>query len=328
VASGGVLVENVAVDVVTLGPREVRSAVPMPAAMDAVRDGFLALARGEFEMPARTVLGDGAFLVMSAHHRPTASAIVKTLSLSFGREPAVAGTVVWSELGRTAQLVADATELTRIRTGAIVGVATDLMAPPGARTCAIIGAGGQAADQVRAVNVARPLSSVTIVATRPRRAERLAEVLAPEMPGTAFTVGTDAEEAAGAADIVCCATTATAPLFRLGALGGTVHVNAIGAYRPTMRELPDELLADATVVVDDRAAALEEAGEVIHALRAGAITEEDLTELGPALTTGLPGRGARTAFKTVGVAVQDWAIAALLARRLLTADGFDNAPVR
>jgi ornithine cyclodeaminase len=311
-------VEEDSVDVVTLGPEEVRAAVPMPAAMAAVRDGFIALARGEFELPARTVMRDGGFLVMPAHHRPTASAMIKTLSLTFdGRDPAIVGTVVWGELGRTAQLIADATEITRIRTGAIVGVATDLMAPPEARTCAIIGAGGQAADQIRAVHAARPLSSVTIVATSPPRADKLAELLAGEMPGTTFAVGTDAEQAVGAADIVCCATNATAPLFRLGALGGAVHVNAIGAYRPTMRELPDELLADATVVVDERAAVLEESGEVIHALEAGKITEDDLTELGTALTAGRQERNGRTAFKTVGIAVQDWAIAALLARRLL-----------
>jgi ornithine cyclodeaminase/alanine dehydrogenase-like protein (mu-crystallin family) len=309
-------------DVVTAGPREVRAAVPMPAAMEAVREAFLALARGEFEMPARTVLRDGAFLVMSAHHRPTASAVTKTLSLNFGgRDPAIVGDVVWSELGRTERLVADATELTRIRTGAIVGVATDLMAPPDARTCAIIGAGSQAADQVRAVHAARPLSSVTVVSAHPRRAESLAGLLAPEMPGTAFAVGADAEAAVGGADVVCCATTATRPLFRLAALGAAVHVNAIGSFRPAMRELPDELLADATVVIDDRAAVLEESGEVIHALRAGVITTDDLTELGAALTTGLPARSGRTAFKTVGVAVQDWAIAALLARRLLPTIG-------
>ena len=276
-------------DVVTVGPQEVRAALPMPAAMRAVREGFLALARGEFEMPVRTMLGDGAFLVMSAHHRPTASAIVKTLSLNFGRDPAIAGDVVWSELGRTARLVADATELTRIRTGAVVGVATGLMAPPGARTCAIIGAGSQAADQVRAVHVARPLSSVTIVSRRRRRAEK---------PGRGTRAGDAGDGVRGrrgpgarrsaAADIVCCATTATEPLFRLGALSASAHVNAIGSYRPAMRELPDELLADATVVIDERAAALAESGEVIHALRAGAITGDDLTELGAALAAGLP----------------------------------------
>jgi ornithine cyclodeaminase len=306
--------------VVTIGPEEVRAAVSMPAAMQAVRDSFLALARGEFELPPRTALRDGAFLVMSAHHRPTASAMIKTLSLNFcGRDPAIAGTVGWSELGHAVHLVADAAEVTRIRTGAVVGVATDLMAPPGARTCTIIGAGGQAADQIRAVHVARPLASLVIVDHHPGRAGRLAEALAAELPHTAVSVGADAEEAVGGADIVCCATTATAPLFRLAALRAAAHVNAIGAYRPTMRELPDQLLADASVVVDERAAVLQESGEIIHAIGAGVIAAADLTELGAALAAGLPGRSGRTAFKTVGIASQDWAIAALLARNCLPA---------
>lgn len=105
-----------------------------------------------------------------------------------------------------------------------------------------------------------------------------------------------------------------------------MHVNAIGAYRPTMRELPDELLADA-IVVDERAAVLEESGEIIHAIQAGLIDAADLTELGAALAAGpafaaAPTRRAgRTVFKTVGIAPQDWAVAALLAERFLGAGG-------
>ncbi|WP_394361146.1 ornithine cyclodeaminase family protein [Amycolatopsis sp. SB7-3] len=301
-------------DVVTFGPDEIRSAVSMPAAIDAVRNGFLALRRGEFEMPTRTVLRDGGFLVMSAHHRPTASAMIKTLSLDFDRDPAIAGTVVWSEFGHSGQLVADAIEVTRIRTGAITGVATDLLAPPEARTCTLIGAGGQAADQVRAVHAVRPLTELRIVSRGLERAEALGKALGAELDISAVAL-TDADEAVRDVDIVCCATTSTTPLFSLESLAEHAHVNAIGAYRPTMRELPDELLADATVVIDERDAILEESGEIIHALAAGAITEDDLIELGTALTDGVVKSGGRTVFKSVGVAMQDWAIARLLADR-------------
>jgi ornithine cyclodeaminase len=308
------------VQAVTIGPEEVRAAVPMPAAMRAVRDSFLALARGEFELPTRTALRDGGFLVMSAHHRPSASAMVKTLSLNFaGRDPAIAGTVVWSELARAVHLVADAGEVTRIRTGAVTGVATELMAPPGARTLTIIGAGSQAADQVRGVHVARPLDSVTIVDHHEGRAAGLAELLAAELPQVEFGVAAEAEQAVAGADIVCCATPATTPLFRAGALKPAAHVNAIGAYRPTMRELPDELLAEAAVVIDERAAIMEESGEIRHAIAAGLITTADMTELGTALTAGFPRHTARTVFKTVGIASQDWAVASLLAARCLPA---------
>lgn len=302
---------------VTVDPREIREAVTMRAAIDAVRGGFVDLAAGGFEMPTRTVLRDGQFLVMSAHHRASASAMIKTLSLDFGRVPAIAGTVVWTETGRTDSLVADAGTVTALRTGAAVGVATDLLAPAGAGRLTLVGAGGQAPDQVRAVHAVRPLREVTVVDTAPDRAAALAETLAAELPGTRISTAADAEAAVGDAEIVCCATPATSPLFRAAALPARVHVNAIGAFRPTMRELPDELLASGTVVVDEREAVLEESGEIRHALEAGALTEDDLVELGTALTAPEAPRGERTVFKTVGVAMQDWAIARLLADAFL-----------
>src|SRR4051812_9224669 len=93
---------------VTVGEREIRAAVPMAEAIRAVREAFADLTAGAFEMPARTALRDGGFLVMPVHHRPTASAMIKSLSLNTARRPAIAGTVVWSETGRLDQLIADA----------------------------------------------------------------------------------------------------------------------------------------------------------------------------------------------------------------------------
>ncbi|MFI6644373.1 ornithine cyclodeaminase family protein [Streptomyces sp. NPDC050504] len=302
---------------VTVDARQIREAVTMREAIDAVRGGFVDLAAGEFEMPTRTVLRDGRFLVMSAHHRATASAAIKTVSLNFDRVPAIAGTVVWTEMGRADTLVADAATVTSLRTGAAVGVATDLLAPAGAGRLTLIGAGGQALDQVRAVHAVRPLRELTVVTTAPPRAEALAEHLAPELPGVRIRTTTDAGSAVGDAEIVCCATNATSPLFPERALPARVHVNAIGAFRPTMRELPDELLADSAVVIDEREAILEESGEILHALGTGAITESDLTELGSALTAPNPPRAERTVFKTVGIAMQDWAVTRLLAEKFL-----------
>ena len=302
---------------ITLGEREIRETVTINEAIDAVRRSFIDLARGEFEMPTRTALRDGQFLVMSAHHRSTASAMIKTLSVNFERKPAIAGTVGWSEIGHLDHLIADAGAVTTLRTGAAVGVATDLLAAPEAARLTIIGAGGQAPDQVRAVHAVRPLGLLTAVDTDERRAQALVDTLASELAGVEFRVATDPESAVREAEIVCCATNATSPLFPESALPAHVHVNAIGAYRPTMRELPDELLATSTVVIDQLDAILEESGEVIHALEAGAITRDALIELGTALTSTSAEFGKRTVFKTVGVAMQDWAIARLLAEKFL-----------
>lgn len=183
----------------------------------------------------------------------------------------------------------------------------------------MIGAGGQAPDQVRAVHAVRPLRRLTVVDVDPQRARALVELLEPELDGVELNTTTDIEPTIRDAEVVCCATTATTPLFPESALPAKVHVNAIGAFRPSMRELPDELLATSTVVVDDVDAILEESGEIIHALESAAITREALTELGHALTDGQVDYGKRTVFKSVGIAIQDWAIAHLLADKFLRA---------
>jgi ornithine cyclodeaminase/alanine dehydrogenase-like protein (mu-crystallin family) len=290
----------------------------MSEAIDAVRRGFVDLAAGEFELPPRTALDGGGFLVMSAHHKSSATTAVKTVSANFARTPAISGAVVWLDLARSDHLVADAASVTELRTGAAAGVATDLLAPPDAARMVMIGCGRQAPDQIRAVHAVRPLSTLTLVDRSPATADGLAAGLAAELPGVEITVSVDVVDAVRDADVVSCATPATVPLFAAEALPSRVHVNAIGGYRPTMRELPDELLATATVVVDDKAAVLEESGEILHALAAGALREADLIELGEALQRSPSRLRDRTVFKSVGVAVQDWAVASALAAKYLS----------
>lgn len=303
--------------VVTLGAEQVREAVPMPRAVAAVRQGFVDLAAGHFEMPTRTALRDGQFLDMACHHRPSATTSFKLLSLNFaGRRPAILGSVVWSDVEGTDQLVADAAAVTTLRTGAVSGVATDLLAPAGADRLVVVGTGAQAPDQVRAVHAVRPLSRLTLVGRDRGRADDLADRMADELGGVHVEATLDLEAALDAAEIVCCATTATEPLFALESLPERVHVNAIGSFRPTMRELPDELLGDGLVLVDERDAILEESGEVLHALDAGVLAVDDLVELGVALTDGIRPT-PRTTFKSVGVAMQDWSIGRLLADAFL-----------
>lgn len=303
--------------VVSLSAAQVREAVPMADAVAAVRQGFVDLAAGHFEMPTRTALRDGQLLDMACHHSPSGTAVFKLLSLNFaGRQPAILGSVVWSDVEGSDQLVADATEVTTIRTGAASGVATDLLAPPDARRLVVIGTGAQAADQVRAVHAVRPLGRLVLVGRDRGRTDALAGRLADELPGVDVEATVDVESALANAEIVCCSTTATEPLFAVAALPAQVHVNAIGSFRPAMRELPDALLADGLLVVDERGAIVEEAGEVRHALEAGVIGVDDLLELGVALTEGVD-RTPRTTFKSVGVAMQDWAIGRLLADAFL-----------
>lgn len=305
-------------DMHVLSYSDVRAAVSMSEAIDAVRAGFVGLARGDFEVPARTHLRDGQFLVMMAHHRPTRSAIVKTLSLNFeSRDPSILGTVTWAGLDDTNQIIADAAAVTALRTGAVSGVATDLLAVRDASTATVIGAGAQGRDQARAIHTVRPRKELTIVNTSISRADALASTLSDEFGGAVeISTGTDAEEAVEGRDIVCCATTSRTSLFRSQALAPHAHVNAIGSFRPDMHELPGDLLANSYVVVDAREAVLQESGEIIDAVAAGVIDTQQLHELGFALQSP-PQRSGRTVFKSVGLAIQDWAIANAMAQQHL-----------
>ncbi|MGW4525653.1 ornithine cyclodeaminase family protein [Amycolatopsis sp. NPDC004378] len=288
----------------------VRAAVPMAAAVDAVREAFLDLAAGLFVVPQRLSFGGGTTLVMSACHTPTSTTVVKTLSLAAGRTPMIIGTLVWNTAA--GQVIADATEVTTLRTGAASGVATDLLAPPSASRLALLGTGAQAADQVRAVAAVRPLSQVAVSGRDRPRLTAFVSRLRAEFPGITVRAAESAADAVSDAEIVCCATSSSTPLFAADDLPARVHVNAIGSYLPSMRELPAELLAEAgCLVVDQVGAVLEEAGEVIHAVERGLVERSSLVELGDALRTP-PVVSGRTVFKSVGLAVQDWAIARLL----------------
>jgi len=196
-------------------------------------------------------------------------------------------------------------------------VATDLLADPKAGVLTLFGAGEQAADQVRAVHAVRPLQRVTVVNRHPEPVGVLFRVLRSELPDTELCVGSEVASSVADADIICCATPATSPLFAAAMLPKAVHVNAVGSYRPSMRELPDDLLASSTIVVDELEAVLVESGEIIHAIDAGVITTKRLVELGSALNSAPASRSGRTVFKSVGLAMQDWAIANLLATAFL-----------
>ncbi|MEV5963082.1 ornithine cyclodeaminase family protein [Kribbella sp. NPDC051952] len=291
-----------------LSAEDVRRAVPMSTAIDAVRDAFRELAAGNFVLPPRQIFGDGAVLVMSAYHTPTGTAVVKKIGIALDQVPAIRATVIWTGAGE--QLVADGTSITTLRTGAVVGVATDLLAPADATRLTLIGTGAQAPDQVRAVLAVRRITAVTVAGRSADRAAMLSQRLADEFPDVKFTPSVDIDDAVADADVICCATSTSTPLFSADALPERVHVNAIGAFRPSMRELPRDLLATASIVmVDQTEAAMEESGEIIDAVRSGVRT--DLLELGAALASP-PTPTGRTVFKSVGVGCQDWAIAAAL----------------
>lgn len=292
-----------------------RSLLEPRVLITALRQAFADLRDGAFELPQRLALADSGYLVMPTRHRERESLVVKTLSLAADRDPMISGLVSWSSTRTDRSVVAPAETITALRTGAISGLVTDLVAAPDASRMAIFGAGALAADQVRAVHTVRPLTEVIFVARTPSRAQALLDRLRPELPDTDLTVVPLADRDLSRAEIICCATSSDEPLFEVAELADRVHVNAVGSYKPTMHELPTELITGAdTIVVDDLAACMTESGELIDAVRSGAISAGDLTEL-INIVDEAPTTSCRTVFKSVGVAIQDWAAMQLLATR-------------
>jgi ornithine cyclodeaminase len=190
----------------------------------------------------------------------------------------------------------DGPTLTALRTGAVAGLATDLLAGPSVSTLAMLGAGAMAPDQIAAIRAVRPIDQVLIWS----RSFTTAATLADKVGATPIRAANDA---VAAADVITTATPAHAPLFDHAALPHSVHINAVGAFAPEMVEIPPQTVTDSYVVVDDYDAASQEAGDLIQA---GRLPDMDLTDL---LELGVPDHSGLTLFKSVGIASQDIAAA-------------------
>lgn len=304
----------------------IRGAVPVADLLDAVEAAYRDVAAGRDRSPLRShvALDAGDLLLMPGVREGGVGISVKLVTIVPGNAargmPTLHAVVVWLDAA-TGQPLAlmDGAAITAMRTGAASGVATRLLARPDSETLAVIGAGGQAEWQLRAVVAARPIRRVLVHARSPESRARFAERMT-EAIGIPVEAAGSAAAAVGEADVVCCATTSTEPVFDAAWLRPGTHVNGIGAFRLEMVELPPELFARAALVaVDSRAAAMAEAGDVVVAIERGLLAEAQLVELGTIGREWVESRepDAITAFKSVGLAIQDVAAAELIARRLL-----------
>lgn len=302
--------------ILSIDDQALRTLVPMRAAVEAVKQALAGLERGEFELPLRSHLGGGQSIVMPLFHRPTNSSVTKVLFLDADRNPFITGTVTWGAKGLEHSVVTNAAPVTTIRTGAIVGAAVDLLAENEVEHLVVFGAGAQAQDQVRAVLAVRDIRKISLIDRVETRAATAAEALKAEFPNAHIVGLGHAREVLSTADVICCATTSNTPLFSERDLAARVVVTAIGSYRPDMHELPQDLLASGCpVYIDNVEACIAEAGEIVTALGSGVLRADDLISLGKAVLAP-PKRTERSVFKSVGIAVQDWAVMQALSNAL------------
>lgn len=302
---------------------DLRQLVSMPDAIAAVGNYFSALSSGAIMQPQRLSLEDGSLLAMTASWRSSGGAIVKVVSVRPHNRaqglPTLHASVLWiDEHSGKPEALIEGSSLTALRTGAASGYATKVMADPSARSLAMIGAGAQAPDQIRAVCAVRPINTVSIFSRTRESSQRLTSNLRSELPEINFVVASTAREAVRDAAVICCATTSSEAVFQSEDASPDAHINAVGAHRPDLCEIPEDLLARArSIAIDDRTAALAEAGDLIQAIESGSLTADRLIEIGTLSdTTTSPRPSGWTVFKSVGVAAQDLAIATLAVERI------------
>ncbi len=300
---------------------DVRTALPMKDAVCVMKDVFLELSAGTACVPLRTHVvipeHNADALFMSSYSPGLDRMGLKVVTLHPGNRergiPFIQALVMLLDAATGTPLaVINGTMLTAIRTGAASGAATDILARSDASCVAIFGAGAQAETQLEAVCAVRNIRRATVFDVSEEQAAAYATKMSEALAIEIVPVSTSAAALADA-DIVCTATTATTPVFLDSELAPGTHINAIGAYKPHMREIPPETVACACVVVDQVEAAWEEAGDLIMACNDGVIDASHIhAELGQIIAGDKSGRRDSeqiTFFKSVGVATQDLAAA-------------------
>jgi alanine dehydrogenase len=315
--------------VLVLSRSEVEELLDLGELIDALADAMADLSAGRASVPdrvaARVDEREGLLAAMPGY-TPSAGALASKLVTLF---PHNAGSalpthqaviVVFDpDTGRPAALL-DGTAITALRTGAGSALATRLLARDDAATIAILGTGVQARSHARAVTRVGQFQALRIAGRTPGKAEVVAEELAAELDLRVLPVASW-EEACDGADVVCATTHALEPVVRREWLSPGAHVTSVG-YNPQGREVDDATVVDALIVVESRAAALAPvpsgSNELREPIERGLIGPEHIhAEIGELVLGSKPGRSSPeqiTLYKSVGVAVQDGAAAALVLR--------------
>jgi alanine dehydrogenase len=318
-------------DVLVLDGADVTRLLPMRDCIQVMRDALAALARGKALVPLRMVMrmpdASGFLGLMPGHIAPDGGREgalgMKAVSVFPGNAGRGIDThqgavlLFEADTGRLSALMDGAT-ITAIRTAAVSGVATDLLARRDATDLAILGAGVQARTHIEAMAAVRPVRRVRVWSRNPEHAAGLVSEVAGRYDASLEAMPT-AEAAIRNADIVATVTASPEPVLQRSWLKDGAHINAVGSSIPSTREIDTATMAAATLFVDRRESALNEAGDVLIPMREGAFTADHIqAELGDVIIGKDRGRRSPdelTLFKSLGLAVEDVASAAFIARR-------------
>ncbi len=302
-----------------LSKSDVAKLLDMPEVIDIMAKAFADLSNGDAELPQRTPIvvpkEEGLALFMPAYLKGMGALGAKIVTV-FKNNPAryempnVMGTILMND-ERTGKPIAlmDGGYLTAIRTGAVAGLATRLLARKDAKVHTVFGTGGMARSQVWAVHSAREIDTLVLYSQDPKeKIEAFGESLR-DIVKADIVIADDPAEAVGRADVLTLITSAKDPILDGDWLKPGTHVNGIGSHAPAMRELDVKTVQRAKVVCDLVDACRAEAGDFMIPVEAG---EWDWSKAHGSLGDVVTGKIAArendeeiTLFKSVGLAVQD-----------------------
>ena len=303
---------------------EIRSLISMGDAINCIEQGFSDFYDGIFTMPQRSTMEvNGATVLSMPSYRNNGKyftiKVVSVFQSSIKKTSKMIQSsilVFGSKDGRLKASI-DGDEITAIRTGAASGLATKFFSPLKSNTVAVFGTGSQAVTQIEAVMHVRPIDTVFVFSRSSKSAKDFSKYLS-ETLSIKVTPGIlkDLKEV----DIICTATPSKKELIILSSLKKGVHINAIGSFKPNMREVSNDIIKNSRVIVDSIISCKKEAGDLIQAEKHSSWQFKDIfSELGSiAKDKKLSKENIRqnSLFKSVGLGFQDLVIIELLLKKL------------
>ena len=309
-------------EILILKESDISSMISMSDIIEADKEALSIYSSHKSNIPLRSNLNipeyNGQCLFMNGYAAPAKALGVKIVSVypeninkNLTSVPATM-VLVDAETGMVNSLI-DGTYLTRLRTGAISGLATDILARKDSKIFALFGTGGQAVTQLEAVLTVRKIEEVRVFDLFQDRAQEFAKKMSEKF-SKKFNVKIIAAESSDAAvdnaDIITTVTTSKKPVFDANKVKKNVHINGVGSYTPEMVEIPGDILVKANkIYVDTRDGAVNESGDLITPIKNGLINKEKINgELGEVINGLIKGRendDEMTFFKTTGSAVLD-----------------------
>jgi ornithine cyclodeaminase len=308
-----------------ISKNDIKKLITMKDAIQSNKEALRMHAQDKCIVPLRTNIdipkNHGQSLFMPAYIEEINAAGIKIASV-FPKNIEINKPSVLSQMilldGKTGEVCAliDGTYLTQLRTGALQGLATELLSKQDAKTAILFGTGGQAEKQLEAMLTVRNLETIHVFDIDFIRAEKFAEKMQTAFSqfSTQIQAVRDTNEIIKQADIITTITTSKKPIFDGGLIKNGAHVNGIGSYTPEMQELPASLILNADkILCDTKEGVLAEAGDIIIPMQTGDISLEDIHgDLGEVILGKIKGRETEdeiTVFKAVGSALLDVVLA-------------------